>query len=126
VNATGRASATAFAPASVGNVAVGFDILGHTVAALGDRVRAVRRDAPGVSIRAIRGMVPDLPLEARRTPRHGRARHAARLALRHEFDLEIDKGIRWAQDSAGRPRRRSPAWPPPRTARDAARSQAGS
>jgi len=32
-------SATAFAPASVGNVAVGFDILGQSVAALGDRVR---------------------------------------------------------------------------------------
>jgi len=31
---TARSRATAFAPASVGNVGVGFDILGHTVAAL--------------------------------------------------------------------------------------------
>ena len=35
--------ATAFAPASVGNVAIGFDILGFSVEALGDRVT---RDAP--------------------------------------------------------------------------------
>jgi homoserine kinase len=46
-----RKSATAFAPASVGNVAVGFDILGHTVAALGDKVRATRRAERGVAIR---------------------------------------------------------------------------
>jgi homoserine kinase len=94
VNATGRASATAFAPASVGNVAVGFDILGHTVAALGDRVRAVRRDAPGVSIRAIRGIVPDLPLEAEKNTA-GMAVLAMQreLGVRHGFDLEIDKGI---------------------------------
>ncbi len=42
---TGRASATAFAPASVGNVAVGFDVLGLSVSALGDRVRAVAAHA---------------------------------------------------------------------------------
>lgn len=30
--------ATAFAPASVANVAIGFDILGFSVGALGDRV----------------------------------------------------------------------------------------
>ena len=29
-------SATAFAPASVGNVAIGFDILGFSVGAIGD------------------------------------------------------------------------------------------
>jgi homoserine kinase len=94
VNETGRASATAFAPASVGNVAVGFDILGHTVAALGDRVRAVRREAPGVSIRAIRGMVPDLPLEAEKNTA-GMAVLALQreLGVRHGIELEIDKGI---------------------------------
>jgi glucokinase len=43
---------------------VGFDILGHTVAALGDRVTATRRAKPGVSIRSIRGVVADLPLAA--------------------------------------------------------------
>ena len=33
--------ATAFAPASVGNVAIGFDILGFALGALGDRVTAL-------------------------------------------------------------------------------------
>jgi homoserine kinase len=91
---TGRRSATAFAPASVGNVAVGFDILGHTVAALGDRVRATRRDEPGVVIRAIRGVVQDLPLAAEKNTA-GMAVIALwrELALPFGIELEIDKGI---------------------------------
>ena len=39
--------ATAFAPASVGNVAIGFDILGFAVDALGDRVTVARREGRG-------------------------------------------------------------------------------
>ena len=35
-----REVATAFAPASVGNVAVGFDVLGHSFQTIGDRVTA--------------------------------------------------------------------------------------
>lgn len=89
-----RTSATAFAPASVGNVAVGFDILGHTVAALGDRVRVIRREAPGVSVRAIRGVVADLPLEAdRNTAGMAVIALADDLGLAHGFDIEIEKGI---------------------------------
>ena len=37
-----RMQASAFAPASVGNIGVGFDILGHSIAGPGDRV-SVRR-----------------------------------------------------------------------------------
>ena len=89
-----RQSATAFAPASVGNVAVGFDILGHTVAALGDRVRVIRRAQPGVSVRAIRGVVVDLPLEAEKNTAGMAVIALARdLGLDHGFDLEIEKGI---------------------------------
>ena len=55
--------ATAFAPASVGNVAIGFDILGFCVDALGDRVTCTRSSKPGVRITAIKGVVEDLPLE---------------------------------------------------------------
>ncbi|EQD39821.1 hypothetical protein B2A_11100, partial [mine drainage metagenome] len=40
--------ATAFAPASSGNVAIGFDILGFAIDALGDRVTVSRTDKPGV------------------------------------------------------------------------------
>jgi homoserine kinase len=89
-----RASATAFAPASVGNVAVGFDILGHAVPALGDRVRATRRAEPGVTIRAITGVVKDLPLVAEKNTAGMAvlALHRA-LALPFGFELEIEKGI---------------------------------
>lgn len=48
-------SATAFAPASIGNVAVGFDLLGLAIEGVGDRVTVERRDEPGVVIDAIDG-----------------------------------------------------------------------
>jgi homoserine kinase len=89
-----RASAQAFAPASVGNVAVGFDILGHTVAALGDRVRVHRRAEPGVSIRSITGVVADLPLAAEKNTAGMAVLAMLReLDLAHGFELEIEKGI---------------------------------
>jgi homoserine kinase len=89
-----RDRATAFAPASVGNVAVGFDILGHTVAALGDRVTATRRNAPGVAIRSIRGVVEDLPLDAERNTAGMAVLALARaLELPWGFDLDVEKGI---------------------------------
>lgn len=89
-----RQSATAFAPASVGNVGVGFDVLGHTVEALGDRVRVRRRAEPGVSILAITGVVEDLPLAAEKNTA-GMAVLALQraLGLTYGFDLEIEKGI---------------------------------
>jgi homoserine kinase len=89
-----RASATAFAPASVGNVAVGFDILGHSVAALGDRVRVSRRAEPGVAIRSITGVVAGLPLAAEKNTAGMAALALNReLGLRFGFELEIEKGI---------------------------------
>ena len=94
VGSSQRASATAFAPASVGNVGVGFDILGHTVEALGDKVRVRRRTEPGVSILSITGVVADLPLAAERNTA-GMAVLAMqrKLGLTHGFELEIEKGI---------------------------------
>jgi homoserine kinase len=89
-----RSSATAFAPASIGNVAVGFDILGQSVAALGDRVRISRRAEPGVAIRSIKGVVQDLPLAAEKNTA-GMAALALQkeLGLTFGFELEIEKGI---------------------------------
>jgi homoserine kinase len=91
---SGRRSATAFAPASVGNVAVGFDVLGLSMSALGDRVRAVRGRKPGVAIRSIEGVVQDLPLAAERNTA-GMAVLALQRALGLSFgiELEIVKGI---------------------------------
>ena len=47
---------TAFAPASIGNVGVGFDMLGLALAGVGDRVTAKRTDAAGIRIAEIRGL----------------------------------------------------------------------
>ena len=89
-----REVACAFAPASVGNVAIGFDILGFSVGAIGDRATVRRTDQPGVHIAAIRGVVADLPLAAAKNTA-GRALEAMceALALPHGLELELDKGI---------------------------------
>jgi homoserine kinase len=86
--------ATAFAPASVGNVAIGFDILGFSVDALGDHVTVSRRAQPGVGIRAVRGIAGKLPTQPERNTA-GRALLAMQDVLRPRFgfELEIDKGI---------------------------------
>jgi len=86
--------ALAFAPASVGNVAVGFDVLGYSAPVAGDRVRAVRTDAPGVRIAGVTGIVVDLPLEfERNTAGMAVAAMAEALGLDFGFELTIDKGI---------------------------------
>jgi homoserine kinase len=89
-----RERATAFAPASVGNVAIGFDILGFAVDSLGDRVTVSRRAEPGVEITRVHGIAGELP----RDPRHNTAGQAL-LALCETlkppfgFSMEIEKGI---------------------------------
>ncbi len=97
-----RSVATAFAPASVGNVAIGFDILGFSVNAIGDRATVRRVDVPGVRIRAIRGVVSDLPLNPAQNTA-GRALEAMQsaLSLPFGFELELDKGIPLASGLGG-------------------------
>ena len=89
-----RTHARAFAPACVGNVAVGFDVLGHTVEGAGDCVSLRRIDEPVVRIVAVRGMVTDLPRDPARNTA-GAALLALRdgLQLDFGFEVEIDKGI---------------------------------
>jgi homoserine kinase len=55
----GRACASA--PASIGNVGVGFDVLGQAFDAVRDTVTAVREDAPGVRLGAVTGLFDTLP-----------------------------------------------------------------
>jgi homoserine kinase len=97
-----KTEASAFAPASVGNVSIGFDILGFSVDALGDRATVRRTDSGDVTIKAIRGVVQDLPLEAARNTA-GRAIIALRAALSLEFgfQLELEKGIPLASGLGG-------------------------
>ncbi|HEY6641161.1 homoserine kinase [Povalibacter sp.] len=81
-----RTSATAFAPASVGNVAVGFDVLGHSFQTIGDKVLARRIAEPGVRIASIGGLVTDLPLEPEKNT-------AGMAVLSMVRDLQLDFGI---------------------------------
>jgi len=89
--------ATAFAPASVGNIGVGFDLLGHSLAGPGDRATVSRIEAPDVRILAIEGDVEgatQLPLEAAANTA-GRAlmELRERHGLAHGFELTLHKGI---------------------------------
>jgi homoserine kinase len=94
--------ASAFAPASVGNVSIGFDILGFSVDALGDRATVRRTEQPEVTIKSIRGVVQDLPLEAAKNTagRAIMAMHSA-LGLKFGFELELEKGIPLASGLGG-------------------------
>jgi homoserine kinase len=93
---------TAFAPATVANVGIGFDILGHTVEAVGDRVRLWRIKEPVVRIRAISGIAGELSIDPK-TNTAGRAVQAmhAALALDYGFEMEIEKGIPLASGMGG-------------------------
>lgn len=88
------ARAAAFAPASVGNCAVGFDLIGHALEGPGDRVIATRTAARGVRIDAIRGLPIELP---RDVEKNTAARAVASLlnAVNTDYGiaLEIEKGI---------------------------------
>ena len=90
----GLERARAFAPASVGNVAIGFDILGFAIDSLGDRVTVTRSAKAGVEVSAVRGVAGELPREARDNTA-GRALLALHEAVGpgFGFSLEIDKGI---------------------------------
>src|SRR5258708_35949154 len=86
--------AKAFAPASVANVCIGFDILGHAVQGIGDYVTALRSEEPGVRVRSITGMAQEVPLEAK----HNTAGRAVMALLEEQgiktgVELEIEKGI---------------------------------
>jgi homoserine kinase len=97
-----RAAATAFAPATVGNVGIGFDILGHTIESVGDRVTARRIAAPGARIGSISGVVPDLPREVERNTA-GKAVLSLWQAkgAAGGVELDIDKGIPLASGLGG-------------------------
>ena len=86
--------ATASAPASIGNVIVGFDILGQSLDAARDTVTAVREDAIGVRLGTVSGLVSTLPTEPHRNTALAAA--AAVLAAANApfgARLSIGKGV---------------------------------
>jgi homoserine kinase len=94
--------AIAFSPASVGNIGVGFDILGHSIAGAGDRATVRRIATPEVRIAAIRGCSVELPRDAEHNTA-GAALIALRDALRlpFGFEIELDKGIAFGSGMGG-------------------------
>src|SRR5690606_23638148 len=87
----------AFAPASVGNIGVGFDLLGHAIEGPRDVATVRRIDEPSVRIDAIDGDIAGverLPLEAARNTAGGALiALRERLALPFGFALSLRKGI---------------------------------
>ncbi|QDH69117.1 homoserine kinase [Marilutibacter alkalisoli] len=94
---TAPVQARAFAPASVGNIGVGFDLLGHSIDGPRDVATVRRIDAPEVRITAISGDIPGvdrLPLEAaRNTAGQALISMREKLGLAHGFELSLVKGI---------------------------------
>lgn len=85
---------TAEAPCSVGNVATGFDIIGHTIEGPSDRVSVRRIDEPAVRLGSVRGVVTELPADPARNTAL-RALEALRVGrgLSFGFEVDIAKGI---------------------------------
>ncbi len=86
-------SATATAPATVSNVAVGFDILGFPLTGLGDEVTVRRSDTPGVQIVSIEGQVEVPQDAAENTATAGLLALVEERQLSFGLEVEIKKGV---------------------------------
>jgi homoserine kinase len=97
MTASATRTATASAPAGVGNIGVGFDLLGHTIDGPRDLATVRRIDEDTVRVVAVRGDGPNVgripfDLERNTAGLAVRALHAG-LGLEHGFEIELDKGI---------------------------------
>jgi homoserine kinase len=85
---------TVFAPASVGNVGVGFDVLGHAIEGVGDTVTLRRLPRPGMVLTRISGVITELP---RDIEQNSATRPLLRMAQEHGvaggLEIELHKGI---------------------------------
>jgi homoserine kinase len=92
--ATEVEAVTVFAPASVGNVGVGFDVLGHALDAIGDLVHVRRLPERTVVLAEIRGMAEPLPTDPlENTATAGLFHMIEELELPFGFEVRIEKGI---------------------------------
>ena len=89
---------TAFAPASIGNLAVGFDMLGLALEGVGDRVTAKRVASPGVSVENVYGLDGEIHPYLSKETDHNTASIAAK-ALWNDYgddggvELSVYKGV---------------------------------
>lgn len=88
---------TAFAPASIGNVAVGFDMLGLAIEGPGDRVTARRVEGERVTVSEVRGLDGNIHPYLSADPEHNTASIAAAALWREHGDggveLIVHKGV---------------------------------
>jgi homoserine kinase len=86
--------ASASAPASIGNVGVGFDILGQAFDAVRDTVTAYRESEPGVRLGNVTGLVSALPADSASNTALAAA-EAVLKAAKAPFGarLDINKGV---------------------------------
>ncbi|MFM9956878.1 MAG: homoserine kinase [Phycisphaerales bacterium] len=88
---------TAFAPATVSNLSVGFDVLGLALSGPGDTVTARLTDATGVRIASVSSSVPGsppLPTDPNRNTAAIAAAHTLKRAgIQAGVELDIVKGL---------------------------------
>ena len=89
---------TAFAPASIGNVGVGFDMLGLALSGVGDRVHARKTDALGVSLTEVRGLDGEVHPYLTTDPTQNTASIAVQALLddlgsAFGIELKVHKGV---------------------------------
>jgi homoserine kinase len=87
--------ARVYAPATIGNIGPGFDVLGLAITNLGDIVEARKTRSPGIEIIRIKGEGGDrLPLEAEKnTAGIAAVKALERIGERGGATLVIEKGI---------------------------------
>ena len=81
---------TAFAPASIGNLGVGFDMLGLALEGVGDRVSARRTEEAGVSVAEVRGLDGELHPYLSTDPDHNTASIAAQALVSSAPSTEME------------------------------------
>ena len=84
----------AFAPATIANVAVGFDILGFPIESVGDEVIVSRTEHIGVTIDTVNGSYDSIPCDpAQNTATVGLLRMVDDFSLEFGFKVCLNKGI---------------------------------
>jgi homoserine kinase len=87
-------SVTAFAPASVGNVGVGFDVLGHALDSVGDQITLTAIESSAILVGGVTGVIDQLPIDP-----ESNAATRPLIAMRNDFGVhgglrvDIQKGI---------------------------------
>jgi homoserine kinase len=100
-------SATAFAPATIANVAVGFDLLGFPIDGVGDEVTVSRSGVPGVVITRVESKIPGIDVSGISTDASKNTATVGLIQLLKDihadfgFSVSIKKGIPMSSGMGG-------------------------